>query len=546
MTTYNHTDCVIVGYNDIDFQQVTQNLKKVENLSGAYENLKMNSLIFGSKRITYMNLLNQILEKTTGVNPAFHSAKAPSLGVLYLVNFLRRRQFNVEFINYFNGEREEFKQLLAQSPNAVAITTTYYVENSPIIDIVKFVRQHSPQTKIIVGGPHIYNLCGKAGTRTLEYIFSEIGADIYIYDSQGESTLAQVLTALQQPDAQHLSNIPNLIYTLDQQRFQRTDKDLENNDMDENSIDWRIFDTNAFTPTVPLRTARSCSFSCAFCNYPFLAGPLSLKSLETLEAQLKALQAAHVKNVTFIDDTFNVPLPRFKNICRLMIKHQFDFNWFSFFRCANADDEAFDLMQESGCKGVFLGIESGDQTILNNMNKYATVEKYKNGIHKLNERGIVTFVGLIAGFPGETSETIQNSMNFIRETAPTFYRVQLYYHDTNAPIHQQAEQYGIRADGYSWHHNTMDWREATQWIRTMYTTIQESSILPVYGFDFWSIPYLLGQGISIPQIKEFSKVSQELLLNSLDDVATDTSAQEEKLYAIFQPQQHQRVLEKVG
>ena len=137
-------------------------------------------------------------------------------------------------------------------------------------------------------------------------------------------------------------------------------------------------------------------------------------------------------------------------------------------------------------------------------------------------------------------------MNFIRETAPTFYRVQLYYHDTNAPIHQQAEKYGIRADGYSWQHNTMDWREATQWIRTMYTTIQESSILPVYGFDFWSIPYLLGEGISIPQIKAFSKVSQELLLNSLDDVATDTSAQEEKLYSIFQPQQHQRVLEMVG
>ncbi|MBV7337413.1 PhpK family radical SAM P-methyltransferase [Chloroflexi bacterium TSY] len=498
MTTHDPIDCVIVGYNDIDFRQVTQNLKKVENLSGAYENLKMNSLIFGGQRVTYMNLLNQILETTTGINPGLHTAKAPSLGVLYLAHFLRKRHFNVDFINYFNGEQERFKELLAQSPNAVAITTTYYVENSPISNIVNFVRQQSPQTKIIVGGPHIYNLCGKAGTRTLDYIFSEIGADIYIYDSQGESTLAQVLDALRQPEEQELSNIPNLIYTLDQKQFHRTDRDLENNDMDENSVDWRRIDSRFFAPTAPLRTARSCSFSCAFCNYPFLAGPLSLKSLDMIEAQLRMFQAAQVKNVTFIDDTFNVPLPRFKNICRLMIKNKFDFNWFSFFRCANADDEAFDLMQESGCKGVFLGIESGDQTILNNMNKFATIEKYKEGIRKLNERGIVTFVGLIAGFPGETSETIQNSMNFIRETKPTFYRVQLYYHDTNAPIHQKAEEFGVQADGYSWQHNTMDWREATRWIRKMYTTIQESSILPVYGFDFWSIPYLLGEGISIP------------------------------------------------
>lgn len=151
MTTHDPIDCVIVGYNDIDFRQVTQNLKGRESL-GAYENLKMNSLIFGGQRVTYMNLLNQILETTTGINPGLHTAKAPSLGVLYLAHFLRKRHFNVDFINYFNGEQERFKELLAQSPNAVAITTTYYVENSPISNIVNFVRQQSPQTKIIVGG----------------------------------------------------------------------------------------------------------------------------------------------------------------------------------------------------------------------------------------------------------------------------------------------------------------------------------------------------------------------------------------------------------
>ncbi len=81
----------------------------------------------------------------------------------------------------------------------------------------------------------------------------------------------------------------------------------------------------------------------------------------------------------FIDDTFNVPLPRFKDLGRLMIQEQYNFNWFSYFRCSNSDEEAFDLMAKSGCKGVFLGIESGSPSILKNMNKAATIERYAEG-----------------------------------------------------------------------------------------------------------------------------------------------------------------------
>ena len=88
----------------------------------------------------------------------------------------------------------------------------------------------------------------------------------------------------------------------------------------------------------------------------------------------------NIQNVVFIDDTFNVPLPRFKDICRLMIRKNYRFNWFSYFRCSNSDEEAIDLMARSGCKGVFLGIESGSPHILQAMNKAATIEKYADGI----------------------------------------------------------------------------------------------------------------------------------------------------------------------
>jgi radical SAM PhpK family P-methyltransferase len=403
----------------------------------------------------------------------------------------------------------------------------------PIVEIVNFVRQHNPEVKIIVGGPHTFNLCSTQEPEALEFVLQAIGADIYIYDSQGELTLTCVLNELRssKPD---LSRVPNLFYTEDKTTFKSTGRIIEDNDMDENSVDWSHFDREFYTPGVQIRTARSCAFSCSFCKYPAMAGRLNLTSLPVVERELRALNDAGVKHLVFIDDTFNVPLPRFKDLCRIIIDNKFEFDWYSFFRCSNSDDEAFDLMYQSRCKGVFLGIESGDPSILVNMNKFAKVDRYKYGVRMLKERGIATFASIIVGFPGETEETVRNTMEFLQEANPMFYRAELYYHYTNVPIHQQADKFGIRGAGYSWKHNTMDWRQASEWVKKIYRTVDGPSVLPGYMFDFWSIPYLIGRGFTLEQVKGFTQVAQEILVKGFDDPKPDITNQERRLNSLFQ------------
>jgi p-methyltransferase len=537
MSTSNNLDCVIIGHNDMDFNLVYEEVKKIGRHSGAYNDLKANSVLVGGERLTYMDLLNRTLKEATGRDHRLYACELPHLGAAYLASFLRRRDFNVEVVNSFNFDQERLRELLlTRSPNSVAITTTLYVDYSPIVDVVRFVRRHNPRTKIIVGGPHVFSICSDRDEATQDYIFQEIGADIYIFDSQGELTLSKTLAKLRQsPSAPDLGDVPNLTYTSDTGQFRRTPRVVEDNDMDENAVDWSRFDPSYYAPTVQMRTARSCAFKCAFCRYPAFAGSLNLTSLEVVERELQTLHAAGVKNVVFIDDTFNVPLPRFKDLCRMMIRNRFDFNWFSFFRCSNADDEAFDLMKESGCKGVFLGIESGDPRILKNMNKFADVDRYRYGIRMLKERGILTFATIIVGFPGENEESIRNTTNFLQETSPTFYRLELYYHYTTVPIHKEADKYGIRGTGYSWKHNSMDWRQASEHLRRMYKTIQGPCLLPGYMFDFWSIPYLMGKGFTLEQIEGFAAAAQEILVQGLDDdaPAPDTGRQQQRMRELF-------------
>jgi p-methyltransferase len=335
-----------------------------------------------------------------------------------------------------------------------------------------------------------------------------MAADIYVIEGQGELTLTAIVECLKQGG--DLRYVPNIVY-YEKGELKRSAAFPENNSLDENYINWAAFDSD-LGKTIQTRTARSCAFNCSFCNYPTRAGKLTLASLETLEKEFDSIRALErIENVVFIDDTFNVPLPRFKDICRMMIKKDYRFNWFSYFRCSNSDAEAVDLMAESGCKGVFLGIESGSPAILKNMNKAATVEKYVDGIKMLEQRNILTFGSFIIGFPGETAETVQETIDFIKETKPTYYRTQMWYCEPGTPIERHRAKYNIDGEGFVWSHASMDSLEAMDHIDRIFLTVHESQWLPQWSFDFWIIPYLLGKGITADHFKGFMTEANKLL-----------------------------------
>jgi radical SAM PhpK family P-methyltransferase len=524
-------DCIVVGYNDINFQAFAEDQRRMAQYSGAYHEIVTNSVLLDGRRSTYMELINHGLERASGVNPHLNAFAAPSLGVCYLKSFLCRRGFRVETVNFFNQQKEKFKQLLAEKPRAVALTTTYYIDNQPITELVEFIREHGPDTKIIVGGPHVYNLSCDFDPATLEYVFRSIGADIYIIDSQGELTLARVLAQLR--DGGDLSDVPNVAHVEGPDDFRLNPRQSENNDLDSNSVEWRYIEKELITPLAYLRTARSCPFSCSFCNYPTLAGEHVVTDLQVLESELRYLHEVGTRYLIFVDDTFNVPLPRFKQLLRIMIENRWDFRWISFFRCSNTDEETFDLMAKSGCIGVFLGIESGDQTVLNNMAKFAKVDRYKWGIKQLHDRGITTFASLICGFPSETRQTMDNTLQFVEETGPTFFNVQLYYHDVRSPIAARTEEFQIDGAGYSWRHKTMNWQTAADLSKQSYRSVKRSIPLSLYGFSIWSLPYLVTKGIGMGELVEFGKLAREMLVKSLDDVPVDLSAQTGRLTDLF-------------
>ncbi|HEX5082874.1 MAG TPA: PhpK family radical SAM P-methyltransferase [Blastocatellia bacterium] len=514
MTASRHLDCVIIGYNEVPFEKYESFLRKYGEDTEAYRDLKFSFVELGKKKMDYVGLMNHTYSLSMNggaaeIKEEFKSGDIPNLAAAQLTNFLRKTGLEAQYINLFQYEKEKLIDYLARDPFCVAITTTFYVVNLPVIEMVEFIRKHNSRVKIVVGGPLIANHARNYQGGDFKAALDDMGADIYVIEGQGEYTLSQIIRCLKEKG--DLRSVPNIAY-LENGAVRRTLVIPENNSLDENWIDWRNLSDEDLGHTIQTRTARSCAFKCSFCNYPTRAGALTLANLETIESELDSLhELGGVKNVVFIDDTFNVPLSRFKEICRLMIKKRYPFNWFSYFRCSNSDEEAIELMARSGCKGVFLGIESGSPAILKNMNKAATIEKYEKGMALLRDNGILTFGSFIVGFPGETDETVNETIEFIKATRPDYYRAQMWYCEKGTPIQQHRETYNIEGEGFVWSHNTMDSLEAIAHIDRMFLTIDESIWLPQWSFDFWIIPYLLGKGVSIERFKDFMTPAHRLL-----------------------------------
>jgi p-methyltransferase len=504
-------DCLIIGYNDVVFAQQEARVISRGPRDPERGMFMRDHLLFDGDRLPYMDVMNRVLRRRTGRDVYLNGGEVPNLAVYYLASYLIKRGLSAECVSLFSCEKDRIRDILEnRRPRTVAITTTYYIMPDPVVEIARFIRDCYPGAKIVVGGPLVSNLLKDMDHGELAEVMAWMDADVYVNESQGEWTLGQVAEAVR--DGGDLSAVPNLLLPTGSGDFTRTKPRPEANVLDECVIDWDLFADSGLGRTVHTRTARSCAFKCAFCDYPIRAGDLTLTSVEVVEQELRQLDRLGVEHMVFIDDTFNVPGPRFKELCRMMARNKFNFQWYSFFRAATArDEETFDLMAESKCAAVFLGIEAGDDNILKNMSKVATVERYGKGIERLETRGIATFASFISGFPGETEQTVRSTVDFINSARPTFFRTEPWWYNHRAPISQQAEKFGLSGREYRWRHNTMDIDGAVDACDELFADVDGSLWMPGYNFDFWALPYLIGKGITMPEIIEFHRLARQIM-----------------------------------
>ena len=187
-----------------------------------------------------------------------------------------------------------------------------------------------------------------------------------------------------------------------------------------------VFAAAAF-PSIQIFTGRGCPARCNFCVYPqtMHGHQYRLRSVDNVveEFQYIVENFPEVKEIVIEDDTFTVNKQRTVEICKKLIEKKIKIRWLCNAR-VNLDYETMKLMKKAGCHLIIPGVESVNQTILNNIKKGTTVEQIEKYMANAKRAGLMVHACYMVGNNGETHDTmnatLKAALRFKTDTAQFF------------------------------------------------------------------------------------------------------------------------------
>jgi len=271
----------------------------------------------------------------------------------------------------------------------------------PVKEIVTDCRNLS-EAAIVLGG---------AGYSIFpESALSFSGADMGI-QGEGETVFPELIERMERGAA--LSGMPGLY--LPGRGLQRKRSFAKNLDT------LPLPETDLWSPSyekeelwMPVQTRRGCPLSCSYCCTEVIEGRVIRRhSPNAIVRWIARWRKAGIRQFYFVDNTFNLPPSYAKEICRKLIDHGPNIRWWCILYPKKVDRELVGLMANAGCEQVSMGFESGSERILKNLNKKFTLKEVHQISEMLSDHGIRRMGFLLLGSPGETRESVEESLVFV-------------------------------------------------------------------------------------------------------------------------------------
>ncbi len=179
-------------------------------------------------------------------------------------------------------------------------------------------------------------------------------------------------------------------------------------------VDWQPYAERKITPAI--FTKRGCAFSCTYCPYSKLEGKrYRLKTPQRVLSETRYIaRNTDSRKVMFCDNNFNAPRQQAEAICKALIAEKAEFQWGTGdLRPVDVTDDFCHLMEDSGCFYINLAIESASEGMLKSMKRGYTVKQVRHSLESLIRSKIPFSASLMLGAPGETPETIAESLSVL-------------------------------------------------------------------------------------------------------------------------------------
>ena len=380
------------------------------------------------------------------------------LGIAYLGAYLRSKGISVQLIDAETenlSHDEILNRCRSFKTDVYAISTTTIVF-SKAISLAEHLKRETPETPIVIGGPHI------SGNPLESMQYECFDAGVF---GEGEVSLFELLKAY--GEKRSLQGIDGVVYRENGEPVMNSPRKYIE-DMDELPLPARdLLPSLKYYLPPPLNyrdkpcatiiTTRGCPYGCTFCDHNTFGRKYRMRSAENIVGEINHLiENYSVKEIAFVDDTFNINDKRLDRLFSLMRDNSIKLPWTCMARINTASYEQLKSMKEAGCWHISFGIESGNKDIIKLIKKGIDLDYARKVIGWCKELGIYTKGFFIIGHPGETKETIEDTIKYALTVPFTDVVVTL-----NTPIPGSWNFDNINKFGQM---ATVDWSKHNMWI----------------------------------------------------------------------------------
>lgn len=326
---------------------------------------------------------------------------AMPLGPLMIVSALEQAGYTVHFQDYqiYRAERkpsiETFYQFIKAAPSDIIGLNAYSSILPTVLGAIQRLKAEFPRKTVILGGP--------SATDTPDEIMALFPVDIIVV-GEGELTIVDLMRTLE--DGGDLENVAGIVYRRDGE-IRTTARRPRVKDLDSLPLPaYHRINFADYGSMVHILTARGCPYQCKFCSvHSIWERQLTYRSAASIEQEMLLIKD-RTREIRFADDTFVLSKRRVLETISIMKKVGLKVPWRANGRLDLMDDDLLEAMGESGCHVMMVGLESGSNRVLKEMNKRTTIEQAHETLRKAARYIKHLDVAWIWGFPFETLDDL--------------------------------------------------------------------------------------------------------------------------------------------
>jgi hypothetical protein len=322
-----------------------------------------------------------------------------------------------------------FEKIKALRPTIVGFTQ-YYCNELPMDWLVRKIRAELPEIVIIVGGVNII-----ANIWNENYLLSK--PYDYTVAGEGENLLLKILDEVENDVPRHGHK---LLIEKGEVRASLDNMPASN---------YRDYDFDLYrSKGIDIEISRGCIAKCVFCNETHYWKFRERSGLALLDEIIHLYNTYKITELNFVDSLVNGDLKQLLIFAKGLIDNNVKVTWNGLARCDKRMDlQYLQTLKDSGCYGFGLGIESGSDKVLKDINKKITVADVLANVEDSGKVGMrhtgLWFVGFPTESPYNYYETLVLNWNLLPSGTMACVSVNMFWFDTNAIITQDSERYDL-------------------------------------------------------------------------------------------------------